>query len=72
MNESWNSKTFLETLDIWTLAVNLGAVESIVTQPTGMTHATNPENERPRFGITEHLIPLSVEIEGTMGLIQDL
>lgn len=63
---------FLRELEIWTLAVSLGAVESILTQPSRMTHLTYPEQERQRLGLDERLIRLSVGLEDSDDLIDDL
>jgi cystathionine beta-lyase len=72
LTENVDVKAFLESLEIWTLAVSLGAVESIITQPACMTHLTYPEEERKRLGIDRQLIRLSVGIEAVADLIDDL
>jgi cystathionine beta-lyase/cystathionine gamma-synthase len=63
---------FLQKLNIWTVAVSLGAVESIITQPARMTHLTYARDERVRLGIDDNLIRLSVGIESVDDLIRDL
>ncbi len=63
---------FLAGLRLWTLAVSLGAVESIITVPARMTHLSYPEEERLRLGIDPHLIRLSVGLESAEDLIADL
>jgi len=70
--ESVRVEKFLSELRIWTLAVSLGAVESILTQPACMTHLTYPQSERERLGIHERLIRLSVGLESVEDLIHDL
>ncbi|RMG47896.1 MAG: PLP-dependent transferase, partial [Acidobacteria bacterium] len=57
---------------LWTLAENLGSVESLVTHPVTMTHADVDEAERKRVGITDGLVRLSVGMEDVDDLIEDL
>lgn len=64
--------TFLENTKVFTLAESLGGVESLVNHPTTMTHASIPEAERLKIGITDSLIRLSVGIEDIDDLLQDL
>lgn len=63
---------FLENTKVFTLAESLGGVESLVNHPTTMTHASIPEPERLKIGITDSLIRLSVGIEDENDLLQDL
>lgn len=72
LNPDVPSQSFLENLSLWSLAVSLGAVESIVTLPAKMTHLSYPEGERKRLGIDEQLIRLSVGIESAEDLIEAL
>lgn len=62
----------LENLKVFTLAESLGGVESLANHPSTMTHASIPEPERLKIGITESLIRLSVGIEAIEDLIEDL
>lgn len=62
----------LESFKVFTLAESLGGVESLVNHPVIMTHASIPENEREKLGITDSLIRLSVGIEDIEDLIADL
>ena len=66
------SRAFLETVELFALAESLGGVESLVDHPAIMTHASIPEKERRKVGITNNLIRLSVGIEDVDDLIQDL
>jgi len=50
----------LESFKVFTLAESLGGVESLVNHPVTMTHASIPEKERIKLGITDSLIRLSV------------
>ena len=63
---------FTKKLKIFTLAESLGGVESLVNHPATMTHASMPKKDRERNGITESLIRLSVGIEDSADLINDL
>jgi cystathionine gamma-lyase len=65
-------KRIMDSLALWTLAENLGAVESLVTHPVTMTHADVEEAERKRVGITDGLVRLSVGLEDVEDLIDDL
>ena len=63
---------FLENTRVFTLAESLGGVESLVNHPATMTHASIPETERIKIGVTDSLIRLSVGIEDINDLIDDL
>lgn len=62
----------MKSVQLITLAENLGAVESLITHPATMTHGPIPAEERMRLGITDGLIRLSVGLEDSQDLIQDL
>ncbi|MCF6350056.1 MAG: cystathionine gamma-synthase [Flavobacteriaceae bacterium] len=64
--------TMLENLKVFTLAESLGGVESLANHPATMTHASIPEPERLKLGITDSLTRLSVGIEDINDLISDL
>lgn len=65
-------KKLMDTVHLWSLAENLGSVESLVTHPVTMTHSDVEESERKRVGITDGLVRLSVGMEDDEDLIQDL
>jgi len=67
-----SGKKLMSSLDLWTLAENLGSVESLATHPVTMTHAAIPPDERARVGITDGLVRLSVGLEDPRDLIADL
>ncbi len=67
-----NAHVLVSSCKLWTLAVSLGAVESIITLPSRMTHGTYPPQLRRRLEIDEQLVRLSVGIEDAQDLIEDL
>ncbi len=62
-------KALMDNIRIWSLAENLGSVESLITHPVTMTHADVEESERRRVGITDGLVRLSVGLEDAADLI---
>ena len=71
-NSNGNVFRILERLKIFTLAESLGGVESLCGHPASMTHASIPREEREKSGLSDSLIRLSVGIEDSDDLIQDL
>ncbi len=65
-------KRLMDSVELWTLAENLGSVESLVTHPVTMTHADVGPDERARVGITDGLVRLSVGLEDVEDLLEDL
>lgn len=63
---------FLKGLKFFSLAESLGGVESLISHPAQMTHASIPAEERKKIGINDNLIRLSVGIEDVEDLITDL
>ncbi|MFP3040795.1 aminotransferase class I/II-fold pyridoxal phosphate-dependent enzyme [Treponema primitia] len=62
---------FLGKVKYAAAAVSLGGVETIVSYPVRMSHASIPEPERLRLGITDTLIRISVGLEDPEDLIED-
>jgi cystathionine beta-lyase/cystathionine gamma-synthase len=62
----------LERVQLWSLAENLGAAESLVTHPASMTHASLAPEERERLGVGDGLVRLSVGLEDPRDLLTDL
>lgn len=67
-----NAKKVLNNVKIFTLAESLGGVESLISHPASMTHASVPKEERDKMGLTESLVRFSVGIEDIEDLIEDL
>ncbi len=63
---------FLERVTIPIVAVSLGGVESLAIRPAATAYANVPRQERERLGVSEGLVRLSVGIEDTDELINDL
>ena len=66
------AKRIMKNVRIWSVAVSLGGVESILSYPVMMSHASMPPEERRKLGITDELIRLSVGLEDAGDLIEDL
>ena len=67
-----NAKKVLENVKICTLAESLGGVESLISHPATMTHASVPLERRQKLGITDGLVRVSVGIEDIEDIISDL
>jgi cystathionine beta-lyase len=66
------TRQIMKKVKLWSVAVSLGGVESILSYPVKMSHAAIPPLERERLGITDNLIRLSVGLEDASDLIEDL
>ncbi|MEX2091425.1 MAG: PLP-dependent aspartate aminotransferase family protein [Pirellulales bacterium] len=66
------AKKFVESTELFQLAVSLGAVESLIEQPATMSHASYDPADRLKHGITDGLIRLSVGLEAYEDLQADL
>jgi cystathionine gamma-lyase len=66
------AKKVLNSVKIFTLAESLGGVESLISHPASMTHASVPKEERDKMGLTESLVRFSVGIEDIEDLIEDV
>ncbi len=67
-----NARTVLESVKLCTLAESLGGVETLISHPATMTHASVLPETRNRLGITDGLVRISVGIEDTDDIIADL
>jgi cystathionine gamma-lyase len=66
------TKRFLERCQLFTLAESLGGVESLIEHPAIMTHASIPEDQRARLGISDSLVRLSCGVEDADDLVADI
>jgi cystathionine beta-lyase/cystathionine gamma-synthase len=67
-----NAKKVLEGVKLCTLGESLGGVESLISHPATMTHASVPAEKRDKLGITDGLVRISVGIEDVEDIIEDL
>lgn len=66
------ARTVLERVRLFALAESLGGVESLISHPATMTHASVPSERRASFGLTDSLVRISVGVEDLDDLRQDL
>lgn len=66
------TKQFVKTVRLFSIAVSFGAVESLISQPASMSHASYDPADRAKAGITDGLIRLSIGLESVDDLIADL
>jgi cystathionine beta-lyase/cystathionine gamma-synthase len=67
-----NARTLLESVRLMALAESLGGVETLISHPATMTHASVPPERRQEIGITDDLVRVSVGIEDVEDLKEDL
>jgi cystathionine gamma-lyase/cystathionine beta-lyase/cystathionine gamma-lyase/homocysteine desulfhydrase len=67
-----NARRVLEAVKLCTLGESLGGVESLISHPASMTHASVPIETREKLGITDGLVRISVGIEDIEDIIEDL
>ena len=67
-----NAKKVLESVKLCILGESLGGVESLISHPATMTHASVPIEKREQLGITDGLVRISVGIEDVEDIIADL
>jgi cystathionine beta-lyase/cystathionine gamma-synthase len=67
-----NAACILENVRLCTPGESLGGVETLISHPATMTHASVPEVERNRLGITDGLVRISVGIEDVEDIMADL
>jgi len=63
---------FAKSTKVFSLAESLGGVESLISHPATMTHASIPKEEREKSGVSDSLLRISVGIEDANDLIEDL
>jgi cystathionine beta-lyase/cystathionine gamma-synthase len=71
-NSPEETKRVLSATHLFSLAESLGGVESLISHPASMTHASIPREERIKNGLNDSLIRISVGIEDADDLIADL
>ena len=63
---------FLDRIELCTLAVSLGNIDTLVEHPASMTHRVVEPDERVASGITDGLIRISVGLESAEDIVADL
>ncbi|MEY4852702.1 MAG: hypothetical protein RIS99_1097 [Bacteroidota bacterium] len=63
---------FATSVRVFSLAESLGGVESLVNHPASMTHASIPAEERRKAGVVDGLLRLSIGVEDTQDLLDDV
>jgi cystathionine gamma-lyase/cystathionine beta-lyase/cystathionine gamma-lyase/homocysteine desulfhydrase len=66
------ARVVLESVKLCTLAESLGGVETLISHPATMTHASVDAEKRERLGITDGLVRISVGLEDTDDIIADI
>ena len=67
-----NAATVLGRVRVFSLAESLGGVESLISHPASMTHASVELDRRKALGVTEGLIRLSCGVEDVEDLLEDV
>lgn len=65
-------RRLMDNVRLCSLAVSLGATDTLIQHPASMTHACIPREVREKVGITDGLVRLSVGIEDSEDIIADL
>jgi cystathionine gamma-lyase/cystathionine beta-lyase/cystathionine gamma-lyase/homocysteine desulfhydrase len=66
------AKRLLDRLEVMSLAESLGGVETLISHPASMTHASVPEAMRRELGLGEGMVRVSVGLEDLGDLVVDL
>jgi cystathionine gamma-lyase len=72
LNDNVDVQKFLNSLKYFPLAESLVGVESLIDHPASMTHAAIPAEERAKIGLSDGLFRISVGIENTEDLVDDI
>jgi len=66
------AKKMLDAMMVMSFAESLGGVESLISHPASMTHASIPAERRAQLGLTDGMVRISVGIENIEDLLADL
>jgi len=66
------AKSMLDHMQVMSFAESLGGVESLISHPASMTHASIPAERRAELGLTDGMVRVSVGIENVEDLLADL
>jgi len=67
-----NARAVLRSVRLCALAESLGGVETLISHPATMTHASVPAEKRKQLGISDGLVRISVGIEDAEDILGDL
>jgi cystathionine beta-lyase/cystathionine gamma-synthase len=67
-----HAKKLLKRVRLCALAESLGGVETLISHPATMTHASVPPEQRQKIGVTDGLVRISVGIEDVEDILSDL
>jgi len=65
-------RQLMNRVELCTLAVSLGAVDTLIQHPASMTHAPVPRAVRLKIGIADNMVRLSIGVEEPEDIIADL
>ncbi|MEM7051679.1 MAG: PLP-dependent aspartate aminotransferase family protein [Acidobacteriota bacterium] len=66
------AKQILDRVRVMSLAESLGGVETLISHPASMTHASVPPERRAAIGLSDSLVRISVGLEDVEDLVEDL
>ena len=66
------AKRLLDRVEVMALAESLGGVESLISHPASMTHASVPPDKRAEIGLTDGMVRISVGLEDLDDLVADI
>ena len=66
------ARRVLNRVRLMALAESLGGVETLISHPASMTHASVPPERRKAIGLTDSLVRISAGIEDSQDLIDDI
>jgi len=67
-----SGKSLMNSVELCTLAVSLGTVDTLIQHPASMTHSVMDPELRLKAGITDGMVRLAVGIEDAEDIINDL
>jgi cystathionine gamma-lyase/cystathionine beta-lyase/cystathionine gamma-lyase/homocysteine desulfhydrase len=72
LGDAGAAKRLLDRVEVMSLAESLGGVETLISHPATMTHASVPEAMRRELGLTDGMVRVSVGLEDLDDLLGDL
>ena len=66
------ARRVLKRVRLMALAESLGGVETLISHPASMTHASVPPERRAQIGLTDSLLRISAGVEDAQDLIEDI